>query len=62
MPRSGGRLNLAGAINRNIPPNYLTPLNNAESGCTSKHASVCRLERELKVTIVQLSEVDCERH
>ncbi|KAK7116163.1 uncharacterized protein [Littorina saxatilis] len=48
MPRSGGRLNLAGAINRNIPPNYLTPLNNAESGCTSKHASVCRLERELK--------------
>ena len=46
MPRSGGRLNLMGALNRNAPPSHLNPLS-SEPG--SKHASICRLERELKV-------------
>ncbi|XP_076444239.1 uncharacterized protein LOC143282473 [Babylonia areolata] len=45
MPRSGGRLTLKGALNRNMPPSHLNPLTTEPS---SKHASVCRLERELK--------------
>ena len=49
MPRSGGRLNLTGALNRNVPPSHLNPLS-AEP--VSKHASVCRLEREIKVSML----------
>ena len=37
---------MMGALNRNAPPSHLNPLS-SEPG--SKHASICRLERELKV-------------
>jgi hypothetical protein len=52
MARStGGRLNLKEALNRNVPPSHLDPLS---LDSVSKHASVCHLERELKVSCINL--------